>query len=828
MTGSYDYATERSLSDMRYIFHYVTRNLICNKKSSIAAALLYFFAALFFIVQSVFLLGWSDGNRIRIENTYGVHDGIFAVQNPDKLKGLSEITDSGVITVIGSGIKSEEYSGRQITVGYADSNAVLLNRIALQEGNFPDNKSEIAIERSFLNLVYPDAKLGDKIGFYLNEEYTELTLCGILNNISSLQWDGLPPMINALVHNTFSENTAYCFVSVSFADGTDISGYSEKLLENGTAGAFCPNKSSADLSVISGISNISSVAVLCVIMFVFTVIILFSVTAVSVRGSSKQIGRLKIIGFSGRAIYGIFLTKTAILSLLSSILGGIAAFPLSFVIYGSFSAEISAGQTALLCIAGVFGIFVFSMLFGVVGIRKTADMTVIECLRPVQKEINTPNRAFSCKNPYILYSVKSFAQNSGTAVCASIAAFISIVAIVLGLYIGEALKTEISSYMRPYDFQINFNTSNMLQALTVNSDSLDGLSKTDYSALCENPDTADMIGMATMEAYSLTTEPVADYDSEEAKQELMAMASAAGYPEGYYLANELLCGVSDSTLSTLNDYVIKGKIDIDALKNGTQIITSGDKYAPGDKIRLAAVINDVNKQGEDAKRMLDFEVKVGAVLDLSTGENSLMKQLLYGYIWSIDAYSALGLDASYNRVYLTVKDKDNYSLIAGVLNDIYSHYKAQGMYLSITDVIQQTSSAQQVYDSFVTVSRIFCFTLCGFSIIALIGSLYGRLWGRKQIFGMLRAVGMTKNQMLKLLLCENLTGIGIAVILGIVISGGACVAFGILSNAPITMFPITDVAVLVLIYSAAVCLTCLTATNKFFKTTVAENVRGYE
>lgn len=134
----------------------------------------------------------------------------------------------------------------------------------------------------------------------------------------------------------------------------------------------------------------------------------------------------------------------------------------------------------------------------------------------------------------------------------------------------------------------------------------------------------------------------------------------------------------------------------------------------------------------------------------------------------------------------------------------------------------------QVVDSFVTVSRIFCFTLCGFSIIALIGSLYGRLWGRKQIFGMLRAVGMTKNQMLKLLLCENLTGIGIAVILGIVISGGACVAFGILSNAPITMFPITDVAVLVLIYSAAVCLTCLTATNKFFKTTVAENVRGYE
>ncbi len=812
---------------MKYILHYVSRNLLCHKKSSVAAASLYFFAALFFIMQSLFLFGWSEGNRSRIENTYGVHDGIFAVQSPDALTSLPEVADSGVITVVGSGIKSDEYSGRPITVGYADDNAILLNRISMQEGDFPANKSEIAVERSFLNLVYPNSKLGDKIGFYLNEEYIELTLCGVLDNISSLQWNSTPLMINALVHNSFSENTHYCFVSVKLTDTTDIAAYSEQLLENGTAAAFCPNMSSTDLSVVSGIGDSGSVIFLCVIMFVFTVIILFSVTAVSVRSSSKQIGRLKIIGFSRRAIYGVFLIKTAVLSLASSLLGGIAAFLLSFAVYGWFSAEINAVQTAVLCVTGVSGVFVFSMLFGVVGIRKAASMTVIECLRPAPRESNGQRSSFTCKNPYILYSVKSFMQNSGIAAGACITAFISVVAIVIGLYIGEVLKAEISSYIQPYDFRIDFATDSMVQALTINSDSLDGVTRTDYSALCENPDTEDIIGMAGIELYSLTTEPQ-EYESEEHKQEIISAARAAGYPEGYFLKHERICGVSDSTLLQLQNYVIKGSIDAEALKSGAQIVTTDRDKIPGDKIRYSVLINDVSGQSDSASKMIDFEATVGAVVDLGTDGGSLMTDMLSGNIWSIDAFDSLGLDVGYNMIYLTVKDKESYSLIAGVLNDIYSHYKVQGMNVFITDIIQKTGSARQVYDSFVTVARIFCLALCCFSIVTLIGSLYGRLWSRKQVLGMLRAAGMTKNQLIRLLLCENLISIGAAVILGIAIGGGACLAFAGLSYAPPIMFPVLDVAALVLVYSVAVLIVCLAAADKFFKTTVAENVRGYE
>lgn len=812
---------------MRYIFHYVLRNLNYNKKNSVLTLVLYFFATLFFITQTLILLCWNIQNRVRIENTYGVHDGVFALSDESALDIYPEITDKGIIEIKDSGVKGVEYADHPIIIGYADDNALKLHRLSLYEGRFPEKSNEIAIEKSLLNLLYSDIEVGDKIGFYTKEnKYTELTLSGIVNNFSSLQWNVSPPMINAIVSSSYKGVAKGYFVSICFEDGTDIPVFAEKLIKSGEAITFCPNLKETDIAIATGISDIGIVVLLSVIMLLFTIVIMVSATAISAISTSKQIGMLKIAGFSKRAIFIIFLMRASILGFVASFTGGIVSFVLSYVIKNSFRIELELNVVVIVILSGAMVVLLSAIISGVAGVRKTISKTVLECIRPEASNKSIADIRYSSENPYMIYAVKSFAHNSGNCTMSIITAFISVVVITLGLFIGNLLKAELNSYMQPYDFRMDFVTGRAQELFTVNSDSLIGLSPNDYSALCNNKDISDIVGIANIGIYSLHPSDKSSANNIYSDEEY-EIAYQKGYPQGSHLIYERLCGVSDDIFEELKRYVIAGDIDVNALKNGTEIVSTNKNHKPGEEINYAIVISNNDGKGNNTDILYRFSVKVGAVIDYDVSGAFSLTKMISGNIWSIDSFEAIGLNANYNMIFLTVENKENYPLAAELLFDIYSKHKTVGDRIYLTDEVQKTVSAKQAYDTFVNITKALCFMLCSFSLISLSCSAYNRLWKRKGIFAILRATGMTKLQLFKLLVCENLLYMFVALSLGAVIGICACLAVTFTATVSV-VFPILDLCVLIAVYGLSILFVCHMTVNKFFKITITDSLKNNE
>ena len=158
-------------------------------------------------------------------NTYGAWYGAI----PYGIKGDAEflstvngIGEIGAATVYGQAVSK---SGVAVTsVGSADGNLLKIGRIELQDGEFPQHDSEIALEASALSKLGKNYTIGQEISFTVlfdaeSEESVEgikipvectFTLCGVLREYSSL-WQLSEnklskPVCGALITNTAGEN----------------------------------------------------------------------------------------------------------------------------------------------------------------------------------------------------------------------------------------------------------------------------------------------------------------------------------------------------------------------------------------------------------------------------------------------------------------------------------------------------------------------------------------------------------------------------------------------------------------------------------------------
>lgn len=163
-------------------------------------------------------------------NTYGAWYGAI----PYGIKGDAEflstvngIGEIGAATVYGQAVSK---SGAAVTsVGSADGNLLKIGRIELQDGEFPQHDSEIALEASALSKLGKNYTIGQEISFTVlfdaesvdveSEESVEgikipvectFTLCGVLREYSSL-WQLSEnklskPICGALITNTAGEN----------------------------------------------------------------------------------------------------------------------------------------------------------------------------------------------------------------------------------------------------------------------------------------------------------------------------------------------------------------------------------------------------------------------------------------------------------------------------------------------------------------------------------------------------------------------------------------------------------------------------------------------
>lgn len=829
------------------IFRYALKNVIYNKKKSFLTAFLYFISTVFFIVEALSLYNYQISSSRRLDNTFGVHDGIFlcsASEYTDTIKNNSCVAEAGTIAVRAEAFRNENFQDREIILGYPDESAVSLCRIDLIEGELPKNENEIALEQSLLNFIYPDANVGEEIEMQLfmpQSESRTFRLTGIMNNISDLQWDaseGTLPMINAVVSaDFFPDSDIYSFVSIDYTgDARQLDTFVNSMLQTEGISAFTGNQRSFydALELIGGSDNKAGMIVIITILLVFTLSILLAASYIYKRGSGETVGLLKTAGFSVSSVMAFFVIKFLILLIPSVLIGSFAGLAFSMLVSESVigTNELEGVFEVLSVCAAV--IISFSLLFNVLNAAAECKKPTIENLRPTSDVKRQKPSSYTSTDPVLLYSVKNFILNGKEIAASCIMVFLAVLVMFTSLAVTSQMRSNLDMMARPYDLYMAFPDTE-ITALSVKLNNELGISDNEYNTLKASPDAGDILGLKCFDVYELTAEETDySYMTPSTYDLFMKHKKIIGFPSEYNLIYNRLYGVDDDVLERLKKYLIAGEIDVDALRTGEEIIlTVADgeqKFKVGDTISLAQGVNsDPDDPSFDSISLWQHEVKIAALISYS-GENSddpLLKECLHGMIWHEDAFERVELDMHYREIYVSVADKEQYDSLSGLINDLRLYYSNGSFSMLINDFLQESKAYESSYSSFRTITVIISVGLFIFSLVCLAAAVTAKITKRRRIFGFLRAVGLTRYRLFSIIFLENFISLFIAYVLGTLCSIGLSFLFLSGSSAGIN-YPFAQSILLFLIYFVITALICLLAAVSNYRHTIIDLIRYAE
>lgn len=136
------------------------------------------------VVHSIFSASESIKTSLKENayNNYGEHSGAIIGVSQSK-EELSQYTDKlGQYGIIDNVQINDQTLA---TVGWMDDDALQLGRIELQEGNFPQSESEIAIESAYLELIDSNWEIGEERFISFKSGEKRMILSGIIQNYSS-------------------------------------------------------------------------------------------------------------------------------------------------------------------------------------------------------------------------------------------------------------------------------------------------------------------------------------------------------------------------------------------------------------------------------------------------------------------------------------------------------------------------------------------------------------------------------------------------------------------------------------------------------------------
>ena len=829
---------------------FLLKSLKHYKKQNIKLAVLYFLYSLFFSAAICFVYSYSVSYANETDATFGVQDGIFLCANEKAQNALAEndcFSKTGQLDVKAVGIASEELSDRKVVLGSIDEGVLELGRISLLEGNMPQTENEIAIDKRLHSILYNNAKIGDKIQVLVpsddGNKALELTLTGILNNFSSLHWDfdnASYCMPNALVSSSFAfDSIEYSFSYAEFDESTaDTAAKTAELSKNEGIIHYCENqRSSLGSYALSVTTSLLPMVFLIISVAIFMLIILFAVASLNKRGRRERIGLLKIAGFSFGDIRKLYFFSSLLVIIPSAIIGLAAGTVLSLVMLSLSVQYISFHLNFALLLLSFAVITALAIPFSLMGLRRELKAVVIENLHADgEKAKKVQGTSFTSKNPYILYAMKNFILNPGEMTVSAVMAFFSVFIIVFAAFINNALLYPLQNNTPNSDVRVSCSYDYMIGLIGIPVEPELGISDTDYQALKNNSNIAEILGTQTLyiNEYS-ESEDYPDDIQDDQKAQYDAQKKQYGFSEDYYMDESRLLGVESDVFDVLEKYTIAGSIDKEALKSGKQVVIcrsaeygSDFKDKVGDTIHFAQLINNIPGDYDlTDTTMIDFTVTIGALVlfDEVPTEDRVIQKNLTGLIWDEAAFDTLGLDMHYSWIYANVKDKENFTSLYDLLND---YKRVYGEYFIADDWLQKAQAGQKFYNAFSYIYTVVSICLGVFSLLIMTLSTGYKLAKRRKVFGYLRAAGLTQGQMFKTILTENLTNVTIGCILGLAAGYGliifACSTAG--SGIEKVEVPVLTVILFMLLYFAGAVLASFLPIKKFTKASIIDSIRS--
>jgi len=463
-------------------------------------------------------------------------------------------------------------------------------------------------------------------------------------------------------------------------------------------------------------------------------------------------------------------------------------------------------------------------------------MPIMEALSTKQsKVIYSPKYKF--KNPLYLWALKSAFSSPGLA-SAVIAMAISFTVFIGGLFIAGAIRDEYKSYMQS-DYHISYNNTLCGGDLMIPIDIQGGMSSEDISYLRSNND--------IKQVWSVKTIPV-NILLEKATQESLLIGTLAdrelkdadaskikyGYHKDDRLFKSYITGVDDDLLQALNKFLVQGSINLEKLRTGEEVIICTKlEDIPcklGDKITLTQLIVDreLPRYSLEGAVKVTKKATIGGIVKLPVGFNKFTN-IFYNdtnVLWGNDAFKALKIDSNYTNVYIDLKDVNIFKGVEDILKILKESHPTG---LSFDSRREQNIKQKEV----VTIVYIFTYSIsiivgC-MAILNIVNHVIYRIRVRKRELGMLRAIGLTKKQMTKILQIELVSIVLTSIIIGVLLLTTLFVYIAMTSSMDYIKFiPFKEVILTIIVLLIIPILTIRFLVNSFYKKSVVEQIKWVE
>lgn len=785
------------------------------------------------------------------------------------------VTEYGFAHIIGylEGTGDEQLSG--VSVGYLDKSAEKLSYISFLEGEYPQREGEIALEKAALAKLSPFSKLGDTItlrfynrnGEEIAEEYTEKSykLVGIARNkLSNITQYSASDEYAKCIPSAFvylgaqpelgGRESLCCYLNYNteIKNETDSSGYGtfrdymeeKHISRENYETIFAGNEMLFNYGY--AFSFALAVILVCVLLIASCIGIVNAFSS-NLNERKKQIGMLRTVGATKRQIIIIFGREAFFISLFCAPVSVVLSYFLVKTVTGFMGEDfIFVPQIWVLALSILFGVCCV-MLAALIPLVSASRISPLSSIRNIEMMRKMKTKRIKTKKSFNmpeLLAKRNLVFFRSKQVIVSIILVITIVFSCYGFSFYDCIKDE--RYHFGYDYHLNISRQMIYNEFTNIKNNTNGFSENQKRDILLTPYVENVNGSKSCKVI-VRTDELSDYiktnyyvnvgfsaifkdSSSDAKEKITKdnvdkyfgefssdyyeVKNRYSFSENIYNCD--LVSVEEDVLKKLDSCVISGKINIDKIASGEEIII----YAPqkvafsietdesGDVSSYRISRNEDIKNEEDYLKIAQCDYKAGNTLDLSiltgdkiSGENSFPdncdrkdKAVTIGavvdnvprefsneyncggnilFFTTNEGMKTFLQDAKYNLFNITLNTECTQEIddrMNAVLSSI--HDAVSGSYLYSKFGTEQEES--QIYNTILiaVISIIILFLCISASIIN--NSLAARIRESKREMGTLRAVGATQRDLVVSYIRQLLSMFGWGYVIGF---GGFCISY---------------------------------------------------
>lgn len=293
----------------------------------------FLMTAVLLLVSGIIEVNTNGGNSIT--GSYHALVSGLTKQQYEKLSADERIEKLGFNALV----KSASYDGLQLNISCSNEDSLVLNGLSVSEGNMPQKKNEILVEKDYLSKQGIDAKIGDKIALpgENNQEGQEFVISGYIKTSAKGTDRSLYAAIVSMEYfldidgwNTLSPMAMFRLKSQYASESEQIQNeITEICKEAGILQSPSINHAYLELSQPSVLLVMAGIAGLAIVIMA-GVLVIYCIFYISIINSIREYGQLRTIGMTEKQIKRLVYKEGTSLSLIAIPIGLIMGTFLSY------------------------------------------------------------------------------------------------------------------------------------------------------------------------------------------------------------------------------------------------------------------------------------------------------------------------------------------------------------------------------------------------------------------------------------------------------------------------------------------------------------------